>query len=131
MSRQILCLKCGADFEVPLRGPITAEAQRAQRGLHPLDKAQGWSQRRVFLSNTHTASHHGVTLTVERGDRPGESSFTPMPDLHCDLCNGVVTGQIVVAVSTIPPGKEMRAWEHEYGEVMTPEAVDTYVRMGK
>lgn len=115
MSRQILCLKCGADdFDSQARVPL--------RSLHALDVAQGWSQRRLFLSNTHVPEKHGVTVG---------GVFEPMDDLHCDLCNEVITGQIVVAVSTIPPEKEMRDWESDYGKIMTPEEVAAYRRLAK
>lgn len=108
MSRQILCLKCGDGAK-----------------LHPEDAKMGCTFRRCYLSlNREPAADHGATVISS-----GNSVFTHMPAYHCDICNEVISGQIAVAVCIIPPEREMRPWEHEYGRVMTDEEVATYRRL--
>jgi len=108
MSRQILCFQCGT---AALAGQ-----------LHDSEQRDGWTSRGVYLSNSRVPGGHGIAVN---GD------FTPVSDIHCDLCNEVITGKIVVAISRIPPGKVMREWETDYGKVMSAEEVEAYCKLAK
>lgn len=105
MSRQILCLKCG-------------EADP----LHQADIAQGWTARKYFVSLHEPPHNHGYSI---------DGVFHKLDAIHCDLCNEKLNSEIVVAVSRIPPEKEMAPWEHEYGRVMNDEEVAAYRRLAK
>ncbi len=108
MSRQILCLACGDKKE-----------------LHPADKQMGFTFRKCYVSlNRVPDPSHGIAITSDAG-----YSFTPLKEYKCDLCGETISGEIVVASSYIPPGREMGAWEEEYGRVMTDEEVAAYRKL--
>lgn len=99
MSRQILCRKCGDGYK-----------------LHPEDGKMGFAFRKTYLSCA-LPEGHGLRLN---------GVFTPLADLYCDLCNEVVTGNIVVAVSMWRHEQHtiaMREWEPEYGTVLATDVV--------
>ena len=99
MSRQILCRKCGDGYK-----------------QHPEDDQMGFAFRKVFLSCV-LPEGHGLRVNGE---------FTPLADIHCDLCNEPITGTICHAVSQWRHENntvEMSPWEIEYGTVLTKDAV--------
>jgi hypothetical protein len=97
MARYIYCRECGDK----------------KSKLHPSDVQMGWTERSVFLS-TKLPEGHGIRMNGE---------FTPLTEVVCDCCSKGVTGEVAVAVTFIPPEREIGPWEHEYGTVLTEDAV--------
>ncbi len=87
----------------------------------------GCSFRRCYVSLDSPPADHGATII--RDDKPPE--FIPMADYHCDSCNEVISGQIVVCLTTTPPGREIGAWEHEVGRLLTDAEVKHYQTLSK
>jgi hypothetical protein len=106
MTRQIVCRACGIK-----RGAV-----------HPEDQRAGWLRHAVFISCI-TPPGHGIRINGE---------FKPMAELHCDLCNATLTGQIAVAITMWRPDRELRLdWESQYGTVLPPEAVELADKLEK
>lgn len=102
MNRALLCRTCGEpSWSVP---------------LSPEDMAQGWTLRHSYVATTGVPQGHGVTI----GD-----TFHPISELHCDLCNDVMTGSIVIARTMWRREHEPTPadWELDFGTILTPEAV--------
>lgn len=99
MARYIYCVECGDDWK-----------------LHPQDAGLGYTSRKVYVSIIKPDGH-GIT---------DDGVFTPLPEVVCDKCGVVVTGEVAVAISMIPPEREMREWEYEYGTVLNDEALAAY-----
>lgn len=93
--RQLLCRQCGERYELP-----------------DDDTSRGLKIRKVYLT-TIVPKGHGVTTN---------GFFAPMDDLHCDICNEVITGKVCVAV-TVWKGTEPRHWESEYGTILPSPVV--------
>lgn len=103
MTRKLLCRSCGEKWD-----------------LHPDDRRDGWSMRKVYVSLGAPPPGHGMSLN---------GKFSPMSELCCDSCSEVLNNSIAVAVtmwrgSHEPP--QPRCWEEEYGTVMLPEAVKVH-----
>jgi hypothetical protein len=108
MSRRILCLKCGDDAKP-----------------HPEDTKMGIGFRRCYISlHGRAGPDHGATVITDTS-----STFTHMPDYHCDRCNEIISGQIAVCVTTTPPGREIGPWEYEHGNVIPDETVNNYRKL--
>jgi hypothetical protein len=94
-----MCRKCGEPWK-----------------LMPPDQDRGLRSRKTFLSGK-VPEGHGFKVN---------GVFVPMNDLHCDLCDTVLTGHIVVAVSVWRGQHDMGFWEPTYGRILSPEAVAAY-----
>ncbi len=105
MARRILCLKCGDPWRP-----------------HHEDVHSGFTHRKVYVSQVGLPADHGMTLIV--GGSPAK--FEPLNEIVCDHCNEVVTGQVVVCVSIIPPERLLGDWEQEYGTVLDEQAMKAY-----
>lgn len=99
MSRNIVCRKCA-------RGDLSPAAD--------------WSVRQVWLVVRKPKEH--VVKEIIGGN---VVACHELESILCDFCNQrLVDGDVALAVTHVPPGKEMRAWEHEYGDILTDEAVN-------
>ena len=108
MTRQLLCRKCGDDYD-----------------LHRDDKREGHEMRKRYVSIHKVPPGHGIRVVTE-----GHSDFEPMDKVVCDGCNTVLN-DIGVAVTTwrFNEEPEPRAWESEFGSVLPKEVANAAQNM--
>lgn len=94
MTRYIACPECGDKLT-----------------LHPDDKSNGYSIRKVEISKTRRPAVHQTI--IESGE---ETVILEVPTVVCDLCNEEVMGKPSVAI-TIYQGEDPGNWEWEFKDI--------------
>lgn len=98
MSRNIVCRKCA-------RGDLSPAAD--------------WSVRCVWLVVRKRKEH--VVKEIIGGN---VVACHELESILCDFCNQrLADGDVALAVSHIPPGRQIGPWEEGYGDILTDEAV--------